>query len=61
MTRSFGSQKFMEPAILNKEDNYDWKVDVYSFLLIERSSESSEKLISKRFFVPTKKNMVLFV
>ena len=31
MTQGIGSQKFMVPAILNEEDNYDEKVDVYSF------------------------------
>lgn len=31
MTRGLGSQKFMAPEILNEEDNYDEKVDVYSF------------------------------
>lgn len=31
MTRGLGSQKFMAPEILNEEDHYDEKVDVYSF------------------------------
>lgn len=31
MTRGLGSQKFMAPEIINEEDHYDEKVDVYSF------------------------------
>ncbi|KAK8888137.1 hypothetical protein M9Y10_039199 [Tritrichomonas musculus] len=31
MTRGIGSQKFMAPEIINEEDYYDEKVDVYSF------------------------------
>ncbi len=31
MTRGVGSQKFMAPEIINEEDYYDEKVDVYSF------------------------------
>ena len=31
MTRGLGSQKFMAPEIINEEDYYDEKVDVYSF------------------------------
>lgn len=31
MTRGIGSQKFMAPEIINEEDHYNEKVDVYSF------------------------------
>ena len=31
MTRGIGSQKFMAPEIINEEEYYDEKVDVYSF------------------------------
>ncbi|KAK8892802.1 hypothetical protein M9Y10_030047 [Tritrichomonas musculus] len=31
MTRGAGSQKFMAPEIINEEEHYDEKVDVYSF------------------------------
>ena len=34
MTRGLGSQKFMAPEILNEEDNYDVKVDAYSFGIV---------------------------
>lgn len=31
ITRGVGSHKFMAPEIINEEDHYDEKVDVYSF------------------------------
>ena len=31
LTRGVGSQKYMAPEIINEENNYDEKVDVYSF------------------------------
>lgn len=31
MTRGVGTQKYMAPEIINEEENYDQKVDVYSF------------------------------
>ena len=34
MTWGMGNQKFMAPEIINEEDHYDEKVDVYSFSVL---------------------------
>ena len=42
MTRGIGSQKFMAPEIINEEDHYNEKVDVYSFGVLENPADRSQ-------------------